>query len=175
MGIFKNSKNGSKTGNTEQSKTIYSALDVAAYCIEKTEEIPDPRLDNYKLQKLLYYIQATFAAEKGWPCFMERIVHEDLGPIVPIVGSIYRILGNDVIPHDCYAGVPDCISDEDAARIDKVYKTFLNCSGSELSLMSHKDEPWKSTKNGDVISFRLIKDFYSKNPGRLEAPCSLSA
>lgn len=62
-------------------KVMYNVLDISKYIINKSIEINKP-VDNLKLQKLLYYVQAIFLTNSNEPCFVQDIVHWRHGPVV---------------------------------------------------------------------------------------------
>ena len=61
---------------------IYQALDVGHYvinCCRKNQYL----ISNLKLQKVLYFIQATFLIKTGNACFNDKIEAWDFGPVIP--------------------------------------------------------------------------------------------
>ena len=71
----------------------YNALDIANYILwyanKEHSKIKD--VSNLKLQKLLYYVAATYLAKYEEPLFDEPIEKWQLGPVVP---SVYREFKN---------------------------------------------------------------------------------
>jgi len=63
-------------------------LDISAYIIELSQKTGEP-ITNMKLQKLVYYSFAWYAAEKETPLFEEEILAWQYGPVVL---SIYRLI-----------------------------------------------------------------------------------
>ena len=70
----------------------YTALDIARYII-KHEHDAGREISNLRLQKLLYFVQAKFLAEKRPPCFSDPIVAWDFGPVVLSVYHEYKMFG----------------------------------------------------------------------------------
>ena len=46
--------------------------------------------------------------------------------------------------------------------IDRVIDRFSDWSASAISEFSHKDLPWRATKDGDIIDYELV--FYRESP-----------
>lgn len=72
----------------------YTAMDIANFIIWYTNNILSRRnLTPLKLQKILYYTQATFLANHGRPLFDEVIQKWQYGPVVPSVYFEFKDYG----------------------------------------------------------------------------------
>lgn len=56
---------------------MYKAEEIAAYVIKTTEW-----MSNFKLQSVLYFVQAEFLVVKGRPCFEDPIEAWNFGPVI---------------------------------------------------------------------------------------------
>lgn len=59
----------------------YNVIDVSSYIINYSNQINHP-INNLKLQKLLYYVQAATLVETGRKCFNSKIIAWQFGPVV---------------------------------------------------------------------------------------------
>lgn len=71
---------------------MYKAEEIAAYAIKTTEW-----MSNFKLQSVLYFVQAEFLVVKGRPCFDDPIEAWGFGPVIPTVYRQYAIYGGMMI------------------------------------------------------------------------------
>ena len=60
---------------------MYSAIEVAKYVINRSQEIDSP-VSNLKLQKILFYIQAAMLVKLKKPCFRDEIIAWTYGPVI---------------------------------------------------------------------------------------------
>ncbi len=98
----------------------------------------------YKLQKLLYYVQAWSLSRRGRPAFSDEVRAWADGPVVKAVYkrfSTWRYV-HDVVPSD------DRLSNEDKEHAYSVWTLYREYSGDELSEMTHKEGPWIRARFG---------------------------
>lgn len=76
----------------------YNVIDIAAYIINYSNEIGSP-VNNLKLQKLLYYVQAAALVKTNHMCFSSKIIAWKFGPAVPEAYHYYAEYGRDDIPN----------------------------------------------------------------------------
>jgi uncharacterized phage-associated protein len=160
-------------------------LDVARYVINYAIEKSHP-ISNLQLQKILYYIQAYFLVEKGEVCFKENIINWVYGPVIVEVYDEYRFYGpnkiDDIqktytdVSFNCKSSkieikqkefLDNIIKNEDKALIDKVVDKYMEWSPFKLVAKTHEENPWKCTRQNDIISVQSIKDFYVKNKNKI--------
>jgi len=118
-------------------------------------------ISNLKLQKMLYFAEATHLALFDKQLFSEEIQAWDLGPVVPAVYSSFSKFGDKQI-HS--ADVEECSDETLKLFLKEVWKVFGKYSASELVNISHNHAPWKNnykagTKN-IVIPKEEIANFY---------------
>jgi uncharacterized phage-associated protein len=135
-----------------------NAKNLAAYILKKFEHAPVTPL---KLQKLLFYT-------KVWGIVAEKDLVEgdfekwEYGPVNPEVYHAYKVHDNSPIPApDYYVSPPQ---GKEKALIDFILEAYMPYSAIALSSMTHEEEPWKETPEGDVISSETIYDYYSTHP-----------
>lgn len=111
---------------------VLSAINIANYIIGCC------RVDNLKLQKLLYYSQAVSLVLNKRPLFGETIRAWDYGPVVPCVYHKYKKYGLDIIPAP---------KSKNYLNDHEIVDLCLDCYGDEssvnLMLRAHRYGPWK--------------------------------
>lgn len=71
---------------------MYKAEEIAAYIVKTSKW-----MNKFKLQSVLYFVQAEFLVVKGTPCFPDPIEAWDFGPVIPSVYRQYAIYGGAMI------------------------------------------------------------------------------
>lgn len=180
--IIKRNKRSRRGGSVMAEKhKIYNVLDIARYVINYYNDAC-VEISNLKLQKLLYYIQATFLVEQNRECFEDKIVNWSYGPVIENVYMEYRSYGYANIPkqnsyvkiiYDSeknemrYATIEfnkDIIDDNDIKLIDKSIKSYMSYEPFCLVKKTHEEDPWKSSNQNDEITAENIKKYYSQHP-----------
>lgn len=129
---------------------------IISYCNENNINI-----SNLKLQKLLYFIQATFLINNLDPCFSNRIEAWDFGPVVPDVYRAYKQFGSGPIP---MLGTVNKNSIPNVDLIDSVIEQFGKYSASALVEITHRQTPWKQAYQrfmNNIISNESIKEYFN--------------
>ncbi len=110
------------------------------------------RLNNLKLQKLLYYVQAWGLALKE-----QRIADAKFQAWVhgPVTRDVYdrflptKSLYSEIKKEDVSSDFdPNAIPSEDRVLIDRVLEAYVPFTGSELEEMTHREDPWKNARKG---------------------------
>ncbi len=157
----------------------YSVLDVARYVIEYCIKKGSP-ISNLQLQKILYYIQVHFLVKQnGRKCFSEDILRWDYGPVVreaynafrkysssqikevPKIEQYYVSNGKFIIEEKPFDS--SCIDVEDMLLIDEVVESYREKSAFYLVNKTHAEDPWRETKENDIISPSTIQKYYTNN------------
>ena len=145
------------------SMANHTASDVAKWFLAYNRTVSADEgaeyISNLKLQKLLYYAQGSFLAVTGEPLFDDDIVAWQHGPVVESVYHIYKKNGANGIPFDEDFDFSNFTESENDL-LKEVYNTFGQYSAWKLRNMTHNETPWKSTKQNDVISPAVIKDYF---------------
>lgn len=123
---------------------MYQAIDVAEYILSyyksKDKYIPS----NFKLQKILYYLQAEFLVAIGKPCFSDEIEAWNFGPIIKKVYDKYKIYGSASIPvFGLSEKRVEKIYKRDCTIINEVLDTLEPYSSVDLTKISQGQKPWK--------------------------------
>ncbi len=143
-------------------------FNVASYILDITGTIT-----TMKLQKLAYYSQAYSLATTGYPLFDEDFQAWRNGPVCPELFAMHRgkfliRKGELVLPGtDDMNG--DSLTDSQKLIVKKVCEKFSESSGSDLSDLTHREDPWKNAydvTDGSAICVKKItkdslKEYYS--------------
>lgn len=163
------------------------AEDVARYVINHSILIEKP-ISHLKLQKILYYIQASFLVENKRPAFSEKIVNWAYGPVVPEIYSTFKKYGYQDITEPInykkemildpdtldisFDELPfnDEIIDEQSKKlIDKIINSYKDITAITMMKKTHRESPWIETKNGQEIKTELIYQYYIGNKEKIFA------
>lgn len=154
----------------------YDVLDIARYVINYCND-KDIHISNLKLQKILYFIQASFYLNKGRECFKENMEAWKYGPVVPEAYFEFRRYGSNNIPYiksyftqqeNSYflrevIYSDDIIDDNDKEIIKNIIEECSNHTASELVDITHSQKPWKETYvNGinKIIEKSILKSYF---------------
>lgn len=160
---------------------VYEAIDVARFIINYGNE-HDMFINNFKLQKLLYFIQLQFLInDHKRPCFKDNIEVCQFGVVIPNVYreyKNYRTLGIPPVKTywDLSKGlwnaekkkyVTEITSEDQETIIDVIIECDKYSNPGLLSVIK-KQSPWMLANNtkGKVISIDSMIDFinqYIKN------------
>lgn len=137
-------------------------FDVAQYILEKKGSVT-----TMKLQKLCYYSQAWFLAWYENPLFDEDFEAWANGPVCRELFSKHR--GQFIVSRASHLGNPNNLTKKQREAIDTVLKEYGDKDPAWLSELTHKERPWKETRQGiddgascdKIIDKVLIQEYYS--------------
>lgn len=132
------------------------------YDMHNDENIEE--LTQMKAMKLLYYIQAANLAIHHKRMFDNDIVAWKYGPVVEAVHAMYSnrrgIVGT--ISEEDLKDYEELQSNHEVSDIlNGIYDIYARSSAYDLMRQTHREKPWQETKQSEVISDKLIEDFYS--------------
>jgi uncharacterized phage-associated protein len=166
---------------------IYRALDVANYIVKKSLDL-NKQISNLKLQKVLYYLQARYLVEKGYPIFEDNIGKWKYGPVTPSVYHEYKRFGSGAIENvsdqleikkDAFGNItdisikqfnPDTIEAKDQCIIDNTVNSLGAFGAFELVNRTHQQSIWKKYESEIISGINLeyddeeIKNYFISNP-----------
>lgn len=130
---------------------MYPVTQVCDYVILKVLEGGE-QLNNLKLQKLLYYVQAWGLAHDRGRIFDAKFQAWVHGPVCRAVYDRFlptKSLYSEITQSDISPGFnPDTINNDDQLFIDSVLEAYVPFSGSQLEDISHREAPWKNAREG---------------------------
>jgi len=140
------------------------ALDIAKYLIELAAKIDENDLTNLKLQKLLYFAQGKYLANKNTPLFGDQIEAWDFGPVVKNVYDTFKTCGAfPITTFDVKFDAQELPSDV-KTFLDQIWEDYGKYSANYLVSLTHKSNtPWYKSynSNGDkVISTDSMLAFF---------------
>lgn len=141
---------------------MYDVLDISKYIIKRGWELGDC-INCFKLQKVLYFIQAQFMVTKNYPCFSEKIEAWNFGPVVPVAYKKYIAFGNASIPDNGITQDFGYIDREDRETIDAIIKLVLPYSAVDLVKITQNQSPWMDAiAKGDFaeITNEALREYF---------------
>lgn len=143
------------------------ALDLSYYFIERASEVDENDLTNLKLQKLLYFAQGEYLAQKRKPLFNDQIEAWDLGPVIKDVYNQFKFCGS--FPVTVFDTKTKKISIDKKTRdfLDRIWDRYGKYSAAYLVEKTHKsNSPWsRYYKKGasNIIPSEELKRYFSDN------------
>ena len=140
----------------------YNVLDIAQYIIQKYNE-QNICINNLKLQKILYFIQAEFLVATNQPCFCDEIQAWNFGPVIPTVYREYAAFGSTNIPYFKKTDVQYLFHKKDIKLIDDITNQCSKYSSSSLTDITMNQTPWLSAygQQNNVIAYKDIQRFFA--------------
>lgn len=133
---------------------MYKAEEIAAYVVKTADYV-----SNFKLQSILYFVQAEFLVVKGVPCFDDPIEAWDFSPVIRSVYRQYAIYGGMMILR-AKAPMPH-LTKEDRELIDGIVKECEKYGTTELIGITTKQTPWENAyRNFGRRNTLLSTDLY---------------
>lgn len=151
---------------------MISALKAAECFLSLANNEVECDITPLKLQKLLYYAEGLSLAFGEESLFRESIYAWKYGPVVKEVYEKYSFAGRSSIP--CVVEVDEAeISQDDFDTIKTAMKFYGKYSAQELVRMTHREEPYISSKLYGEIDRTAIASYfrnkiYSEIPPEIE-------
>ena len=121
------------------------------------------RVDELKVECLLYYAQGLSYRIFNKPLFEDEIMKWSFGPIVWTVAHEYKNdFWGDISITWSNKDLP-ILSKENIQVLDTLFVLFSNLSSWELLEMIEKEEPYLQTKEDDIILKEDIRDFFQSS------------
>jgi uncharacterized phage-associated protein len=140
-----------------------TALDVAKYILTSH----GASMTTMKLQKLVYYCQAWHLAWTGEPLFGDQIEAWANGPVVRVLFGRHKGMYS-ISVSQLNVGSAANLNKQQSAIVDTVLDTYGSMSATQLSMLTHAEEPWANARchvpAGDTsaatISLESMTQFY---------------
>ena len=111
---------------------------VASYIATRYQAEKGQRIDEMKLQKLMYLAQREHLAQTDEPLYEADIEGWRLGPVLPDLRTYYK--------EDTLTEVTDL--GEDQAVVDQIYNEYVDWDSLKLSRMTHGEISWRRSRKG---------------------------
>ncbi len=121
-----------------------------------------PNLTPMKVQKLLYYLWAwnlVVGNEEVEGTFYAW----QFGPVNPSVYHNLRKFGRGIVSTESGAEVAQ-LSERSQMLVDLIAWTYGQKSALELSMMTHKEDPWRETPANGLIEASRVVEYYGNLP-----------
>lgn len=118
-------------------------------------------LTKLKLQKLLYYAQGFYYAFYHNKLFNDKIIHMPYGPAVSsLLDELkdYHYGPIEDLKVDCSK-----LDNKIVAILTLVYEKLGQFSAYKLVEMTHSEDPWKNTKQGEEILVTEISKYFKEH------------
>ena len=141
----------------------YNALDIAEYII-KYEDSCDELINNLKLQKILYFLQAQFIVTTGKTLFNDELIAWDCGPLVKSVWNEYKRYGCASIFLNKKHMRNNYIHSEHRELIEEFLEYIRPYSSTYLVGICHNQTPWKNARirwNNVIDPYELLDYFHN--------------
>lgn len=137
-----------------------SAIDMSYYIVNYCNDHDIP-ISNLKLQKLLYYVQATFLTN-GEEAFSDEVHPWKYGPVVSAVYQEFKIYVSGNIK-DRFPNIN--LNATEKGLVNRVIESYRDYTPPEMISKTHNEGPWKNAycNNEDVITKAAIKDYYERH------------
>lgn len=120
---------------------MYDVFFISEYIIWYSNKIGVP-VNNLRLQKLLYFVQAEFMVSKNSPCFLDKIEAWAWGPVVPSVHQKYKVFSASSIPV-ARKVCSSHIDKKDRELINGIVEQCNQYSTSSLAEITQNQMPWE--------------------------------
>ncbi len=152
-------ENSFRIKTTDVDKVVNTLRNKYHSIIINSNDEMENDLSPIKLLKLIYYVQAITLKKTGKKAYNEDIEAWKHGPVVKEVYEKYKKYKS--------SGIPSAAIDKDMPKdliviIEEVVKTYGMLSTNKLIQLTHDEDPWKNTKEGDVITPESIKEYFDK-------------
>ena len=116
-------------------------MTVAAYIYDRYQRDFDEKIDEMKLQKLMYFAQRESLIRTGEPLFQGDFYGWRFGPVLKELRTPYK--------EESFAtGVTDADMADEMEVLDEVFKDYAHKDAWSLSRLSHGEICWKRSRKG---------------------------
>ena len=144
------------------SKNEVTILDVAKFILESKVS-----MTTMKLQKLCYYVHAWYLVANSEPIFEQKFQAWANGPVSPALYEAHR-QKYSINVAEFSQGNSSCLVADQKSFISAVLDVYSPLTASQLSLLTHSENPWIETRAGlpegalsnNEIDNKMIHDFY---------------
>lgn len=147
------------------NKGKYNAIDIANWFLNENRKqmnFEDSEfITNLKLQKLLYYAQGCYLAQKDESLIKEDFLAWEHGPIIRNIYDTFKKFGATGIQYE--DDYEDKLDEETKILLKKVYNRFGQYTAWKLRDMTHQETPWKETARNHIINRNKIQTYFKEN------------
>lgn len=120
------------------------------------------RINNLRLNGILYFVQAYFLQQTGDVCFIEELEARDYGPVVASVYSKYSKFGVEDLPVNKNALDPG-FTPSDRKLVHELLEFTSNMTNSMMTNLIHDQRPYRHARDsyGKVIRPEKLRKYFS--------------
>jgi uncharacterized phage-associated protein len=156
-GLPRTSRRSVPAGDIKKGdEKMYTACEIAEYIVALADRRGD-KIDQLKLQKLLYYVQGAYLGTGNAPLFDDDFLAWKLGPAIFSVWTEYTEHNSDPIKP---SGGKLSLNTVDEQKIDAIYEQYRAFTSYALVEKTHKEPPWKNAFS-DVITKESIRNYFA--------------
>ena len=115
-------------------------MSVAAYLCSSYENEYSEKIDEMKLQKLMYFAQRESLIVADTPLFEADFYGWRFGPVLKEIRTPYK--------EGAFSSIPAEIQGEEKAILDRVMKDYAGKDSWSLSRLTHGEICWKRSRKG---------------------------
>lgn len=133
--------------------------DVAEFILNAYHDAGNYYITNYRLNMILYFIQAEFMVSRNRPCFQDEIIAKQFGPIVQRIFDRYCMYAASPIQTIRYKNNIHLI---DEGLIKGIINECDKYSTSDLATAIHKQRPYIDAINSEskIITNESLRIFF---------------
>lgn len=133
--------------------------EISYYILSNYSEKSYMGISPMKIQKLLFYVHVWGIVSQN-KVFNAEFYKWEFGPVIPEIYQEFKSFGKNSISKNVNLIVE--LSGYNKKLVDFIVSNYIGFDAITLSSMTHQEDPWKKTKNDNVIDEKLIKSYYSK-------------
>lgn len=149
----------------------YNVNEIADWFISRVDRDAGDTITHLKLQKLLYFAQAWYLANKGKPLFNTDFQAWAHGPVARSIYDRFKSYGWEPLP--AADNIPD-LSASVTDFLEKVLDTYGKYGAKHLEKLTHEHHPWIEARGDcapeerceNIISKESMRDFYGEKIGK---------
>ena len=115
-------------------------MTVAGYIYDRYQREFDEKIDEMKLQKLMYFAQRESLIRTGEPLFDGNFYGWRFGPVLKELRTPYK--------EESFAAVDGDAMGDDKEILDRVFRDYAGKDSWSLSRLSHGEICWKRSRKG---------------------------
>jgi uncharacterized phage-associated protein len=116
---------------------------------------------NLKLQKLLFYAQGWFLAEKNRPLFEDEFQAWVYGPAIPSLYGELKQYGSYAISKIIDQNAIELLPEE-IQHLDDIYASYGDFTSTELVSLTHNEKSWQDARAG-ILPYNASSNVISKD------------
>lgn len=120
---------------------MVTMLDAAAYIYGRYEKEFHQKIDEMKLQKMLYFAQREALIQTDEPLFSDTFNGWKYGPVMKAVRAPYKDGG---LSYEVSAEAAAAMKDV----MDRVFRDYAAKDSMSLSRLTHGEESWQNSRQG---------------------------